>query len=262
MSNCLQWVDSHCHLNLINLSLYQNDSTNLIQTAKDRQVKHIMCVGVDIKTTPAVLDFSQKFEYVYASVGIHPSDVHEMEWDETWIKKNTSHKKVVAIGETGLDYHYPNIDKEVQQVFFRKQIEWAKKLKKPLIIHSRDAADDTLRILKETNASDVAGVLHCFTGDLAMAEKAIELGFYIGISGIVTFKKAKILQAVVKALPLERLLLETDAPWLAPTPYRGKPNTPEYIPIIGEAVAALKNISIETVAAQTTDNFLTLFNLK
>jgi TatD DNase family protein len=256
----MRWVDSHCHLNLINLSSYQGDSKNLIQDAQDKQVEYIMCVGVDIKTTPAVLNFAQQFDCVYASVGIHPSDVHEIEFDENWFKENTSHKKVIAIGETGLDYHYPDIDKKIQQTFFQQQIEWAKTLKKPLIIHSRDAADDTLRILKETHASEVGGVLHCFTGDLAMAEKAIEMGFYIGISGIVTFKKANMLQDVVKALPLERLLLETDAPWLAPAPFRGKPNTPEYIPIIGEAVAALKNISIETVAAQTTDNFLTLFN--
>lgn len=256
------WVDSHCHLNLINLSPYGGDSKKLIQSAKDKQVEYIMCVGVDMKTTPAVLSFAQTFEHVYASVGIHPSDVREIEFDEIWFKKNASHKKVLAIGETGLDYHYPNVDKKIQQAFFKKQIQWAKALKKPLIIHSRDAADDTLQILKQTNASAVGGVLHCFTNHLTMAKKAIEMGFYIGISGIVTFKKAEALKTLVKKLPLERLLIETDAPWLAPAPYRGKPNTPEYIPFIGEAIARLKNISIETVARQTTDNFLKLFSLK
>jgi TatD DNase family protein len=255
------WVDSHCHLNLIDLDLYNNDPKNLIQSARAKQVKYIMCVGVDIKTTPSVLSFADNFECVYASVGIHPSDVNECVFDVQWFSTHANQKNVIAIGETGLDYHYPNVSKKTQQVFFRKQIEWAIKLKKPLIIHSRDSADDTMRILRTTHASDVGGVLHCFTGDLSMAEEAIDMGFYIGISGIVTFKNAKVLQDVVKKTPLEHLLLETDAPWLAPTPYRGKPNTPEYIPFIGEAVANLKNISIEAVAKQTTDNFLKLFSL-
>ena len=256
----ITWVDSHCHLNLINLSSYEQDARKLIQSAKAQQVKHMICVGVDVHTTPSVLEFAEKFDCVYASVGIHPSDVSDAEFHQAWFQKNTSHKKVVAIGETGLDYHYPNIDKEIQQTFFKKQIEWAKTVKKPLIIHSRDAKEDTLNILKETEAGKIGGVLHCFTGDIDMAEKAIEMGFYIGVSGIVTFKTAHSLQTVVKQLPLERLLLETDSPWLTPTPYRGKPNTPAYIPLIGKAVAMLKNLTIDTVAKQTTDNFFNLFD--
>jgi TatD DNase family protein len=255
----ITWVDSHCHLNLIDLSTYQNDMHSLIQTIHDHQIKHMLCVGVDIKTMPAVLNLSETFESVFASVGIHPSEVTCETFDSALFQQWMRHKKVVAIGETGLDYHYPNSDKAQQQHFFKSHIEWAKKLNKPLVVHSRDAFDDTLRILKDTQASSVQGVFHCFTGDWDVAKKAIDMGFYIGISGIVTFKNATHLHEVVRKLPLEKLLLETDAPWLAPHPYRGKQNTPAYIPFIGEKVAVLKGLPVEKIAEQTTENFLQLF---
>ncbi|OGT93381.1 MAG: hypothetical protein A2298_05495 [Gammaproteobacteria bacterium RIFOXYB2_FULL_38_6] len=253
------WTDSHCHLNLIDLSPYEGDVTRLVQRAADQGVMHLLCAGVDLKTTPNVMGLARCFENVYASVGIHPNDVHCDPFNETQLMGFAKDEKVVGIGETGLDYHYDDVELELQKDVFKKHIELAKKIKKPLVIHSRDAKEDTIKILKENNAQEVRGVMHCFAGDHEMANQAIEMDFYIGVSGIVTFSNAKTLQEVVSRLPLERILVETDAPWLSPVPYRGKPNTPEYIPLIGEKIAEIKGISMEEVAEQTTENFFQLF---
>ena len=257
----MTWVDSHCHLNLIDLSLYNNDIKHLVERVYQAQVEHILCVGIDLKTMPSILALSEQFEFVYASIGIHPSDVGHEALDESLFLKYASFKRVIAVGETGLDYYHSIDNVKPQQLFFKKQIALAKRLKKPLVIHSRESFDDTLSILKETNAGDVGGVLHCFTGDYSTAKKAIDMGFHIGVSGIVTFKNASILHEVVKKLPLKHMLLETDSPWLAPAPYRGTPNTPEDIPYIGRRVAELKNLSIDEVAFTTSHNFFNLFYL-
>jgi TatD DNase family protein len=258
LSMSVTWVDSHCHLNLIDLAMYGDDMHQLIHATLNQRVKYMLCPSVDLDTMPAVLALSEEFDSVYAAVGIHPSEVHTP-LDKEQFERYAGDKKIIAVGETGLDYYHSKDQIQTQQRFFKEQIDFAKAFHKPLIIHSRDAFEDTVRILKETNAGSVGGVLHCFTGDLATAKQFIDMGFCIGISGVVTFNNARSLHQIVKALPLESLLIETDAPWLAPHPYRGKMNTPVYIPLIGDKVAALKNISTEEVAVQTTRNFFKLF---
>jgi len=205
-----------------------------------------------------VHEIATKYANIYASVGIHPDEnsIDNPSFDELvlWAKKD----KIIAIGETGLDYFHEG-DPEEQRERFRMHIEVAKTVNKPLIIHTRDAREDTIRILQEAQAEKVGGVMHCFTEDLTMAEKAMALGFYISFSGIVTFKNAIQLQEVAKNIPLDRILIETDAPYLTPHPYRGKPNDPSYLRFVAEKIAALRGISFETVAEQTTKNFFQLF---
>ncbi|RXJ74907.1 metal-dependent hydrolase [Veronia nyctiphanis] len=252
-------VDSHCHLDKLDYEQQHGDVADVLEKAKERGIDYFLSVGVTLDSFPKMMDMIRPYENVFASCGVHPLDI-EQGFDFEELKALASDERVVAIGETGLDYHYQPELAEKQQDIFRQHVRLAVELKKPLIIHTRMAREDTLRILREENAKEVGGVLHCFTESLEMAEAAIELGFYISISGIVTFKKAEELKEVVRRLPLERLLVETDSPYLAPVPYRGKQNQPAYTHEVAAYIASLKGTSFETVAEVTTDNFFRLFS--
>ncbi len=254
----MEFVDSHCHLNMLDLAPYQGDLGALIEQAKRVGVKHILCVGVDLEHAQEVLDIAQQFTHVSASVGVHPSE--KITVTRADILAFAEHPKVIALGETGLDYHYHEQGREEQQARFRLHIDIAKQLKKPLIIHTRDAREDTIRIMREENAQAIGGVMHCFTESWEMAEQALALNFYISFSGIITFKNAVEVTAVAEKVPLERILIETDAPYLTPVPHRGKkPNEPQYVCLVATRLAELKKLPLSQVAQQTTSNFFSLF---
>jgi len=255
-------VDSHCHLDRLDLSQYDNNLDLAIKAAQGLGVGHFLCVCIDIDNFPAVLKIAERYQNVFASVGVHPTEIIPMEPSHEELAKLAQHPKVIALGETGLDYYRDDSNKEIQQERLRNHIRAAKEVKKPLIIHTRQAREDTIAILKEEQADTVGGVMHCFTEDLTMAEKAMELNFYISFSGIVTFKNATELQNIAKQIPLDRILIETDAPYLAPVPYRGKPNQPAYVRYVAEYIANLREISFEELAAQTSKNFFSLFKPK
>jgi len=251
-------IDSHCHLDLI------PDYVISLRDAETVGVKHVLCPGVALADAMRVLAIAQKYANVSAAIGSHPTEEIDLFITVEQIKNLAANQCVVGIGETGLDYYVRGGEitaeyKEQQKQKFRVHIQVALELKKPLIIHSRDAALETLQIIEEVGASQVGGVFHCFTYDWNVAKRVLDLGFYLGISGIVTFKNAHILQEVVVKAPLEKILLETDAPFLAPDPYRGKSNEPKYLIYIARQVAKLKGISEEAVAKQTTENFGRLF---
>ena len=252
-------VDSHCHLDRLDLSAYNNDLSLVLAAAKEKSVEHILCVCIDLENFPAVLNVAKQYSFVSASVGVHPTEVIAHEPTVQELLELASDPNVVAFGETGLDYYRDDSQKEIQRERFRTHIKAAKKLDKPLIIHTRHARADTLCLIKEEGADSVGGVLHCFTEDLTMAQQAIEQNFYISFSGIITFKNAQDLRDIAKTIPLERILIETDAPYLTPVPYRGKPNQPAYVYYVAQCIAELRGISIEQVAEQTTHNFFELF---
>ncbi|QIL84737.1 TatD family hydrolase [Vibrio sp. HDW18] len=252
------FVDSHCHLDKLDYQDLHTDVNDVITKARQAKVEHLLTVGVTLDAFPNMLAMIEPFAQVYASCGVHPLDV-ESEFSLATFLQYAQHQKVVAIGETGLDYHYQPQTAELQKLRFRQQIDVAVELNKPLIIHTRDAQQDTLQLLKAGRAEHCGGVIHCFTEDLPFAEAAIDLGFYISISGIVTFRQATALKEVVKALPLERLLIETDSPYLSPVPHRGKQNQPAYVVEVAAHIAQLKGISLTEVAAKTSENFRNLF---
>lgn len=249
-------VDSHCHLNFPELAA---NLTAIKQSMQDSGVGYALCISVTLPDFPQVLALAENHQNFYASVGVHPDyeDIAEPTVQE--LIALADHPKVVAIGETGLDYFRLTGDMEWQRTRFRNHIRAAIASDKPLIIHTRNAAEDTLRILHEENAQQVGGVMHCFTESWDVAKKAIELGFYISFSGIVTFKNAAAIKAVAQQVPLNRILVETDSPYLAPIPYRGKINQPSYVKYVAEELAKLRGISLEEVSAATTQNFFRLF---
>lgn len=249
-------VDSHCHFDLLDL---QTDSIDdVIKRAFSANVKCFLNVCVDLVDFPKVLATSNLHPFIYASVGLHPH--HEgINPDISELVSLAENDKVIAIGETGLDYFRATGDLTWQRERFINHIEAAKIVKKPLIIHTRAAKDDTIALLKSYNASDVTGVMHCFTEDWEIAKQALDLGFYISISGIVTFKNAQVVQEVAAKVPLDRLLVETDSPYLAPNPKRGKQNEPAYVRYTAEFIANLRNINFDLVQEATTNNFFTLF---
>jgi TatD DNase family protein len=253
-------VDSHCHLDQLDLSQHQGDIQQTLNEAERHQVKHMLCVCITLKDFPAVLKIAETFPQVSASVGLHPNE-QDLEKEPTAedLIALAAHEKVVAIGETGLDYFRSIGDVEWQRERFRQHIRAAKKIAKPLIIHTRQAKHDTLQIMQQENAQSVGGVMHCFTEDWQTAQQALELGFYISISGIVTFKTALEIQEVAKRLPIDKLLIETDSPYLAPIPFRGKANQPAYVRYVAEYIAGLRGISVVELAEHTTHNFFTLF---
>lgn len=254
----MRFVDSHCHLNMLDLSPYQGDLGALIEQAQKEGVQHILCVGVDLEHAQEVLEIAERFPNVSASVGVHPSEKIVFTREE--LIAFAEHPKVIAIGETGLDYHYNDSGLEEQREHFRLHIRVAKELKKPLIIHTRDAREDTLKIMREEDAQSIGGVMHCFTESWEMAEQALALNFYISFSGIVTFKNAAQVAEVAQKTPLDRILIETDAPYLTPAPHRGKkPNEPQYVRLVAAKIAELKKLPIEKIAQQTTENFFKLF---
>lgn len=254
-------VDSHCHLDMLDYEAFGGSLETLLKKAADEyQVKKFLCISVDMETVNQVKAIAHQFDNVYASVGLHPSENKGSEASIEQLIELATDPKVIAIGETGLDYHYDYNTKDLQQERFIKHIKAAQTLDKPLIIHTRKAEQDTLRIMREHHVN--RGIFHCFTESYDMAKAGIDLGFYISFSGIITFKNADDLREVVKKIPLENMLVETDAPYLTPVPYRGKPNFPGYTRMVAECIASLKGISFEEVANVTTQNFLNLFNLK
>lgn len=252
------FVDSHCHLDKLDYTDLHNGIEDVINKAKQAKVESLLSVGVTLDSFPKMLEMIAPYEQVHASCGVHPLDV-ESDFSLDKLYEYAKHPKVVAIGETGLDYHYQPETAELQKLRFEQQVELAVEVNKPLIIHTRNAREDTLSILKNGGADKCGGVIHCFTEDLKFAESAMELGFYISISGIVTFRQAKELKEVVAVLPLERLLIETDSPYLAPVPHRGKENQPAYVVEVASYIAQLKGASLSSVAEKTTKNYHDLF---
>ncbi|WP_445971457.1 TatD family hydrolase [Candidatus Berkiella cookevillensis] len=253
-------VDSHCHLNMLNLSEFDNNLDNVMLAAKDAGVTHFLCVSVTLEDHATLSKISQSYDNVSISTGLHPNELPQQPLDVERLASYAEHPKIVAIGETGLDYFRSEGDLAWQQERFCQHIEIAKKLKKPLIIHTREAKADTIEIMKREAADKASGVMHCFTEDWEMAKKALDLNFYISFSGIVTFKTAHILQDVAKKVPLDRMLVETDCPYLAPIPHRGKMNQPAYVKHVAEFIAQLRNTSFDAIAQATTENYFRLFN--
>jgi len=249
-------VDSHCHLNFPELS---NNLPAIRQAMLDNGVGHALCISVTLPEFPQVLALAEEFDNFYASVGVHPDYENIEEPTLDGLIALANHPKIIAIGETGLDYFRLTGDLTWQRERFRTHIRAAIASNKPLVIHTRNAAEDTIRIMREEHAEKVGGVMHCFTENLDVAQQAIELGFYISFSGIVTFKNALSIKEVAQKIPLNRMLVETDSPYLAPVPYRGKTNQPSYVKHVAEEIAKLRGIRFEEVAAATTENFFALF---
>jgi len=257
----MRLVDSHCHLDRLDLSKYDQDLDGAIAHAQKMHVQDMLCVCIDQTNFQAVWDIAKRYPNIHASVGIHPTEAVETELSTDELITFAQYEKVVAIGETGLDYFHCKGDISWQQDRFKRHIQAAIAVNKPLIIHTRDAREDTIRIMQEEQAERCGGVMHCFTETLEMAQAAMALGFYISFSGIITFKNAIELQNLVKHIPLDKMLIETDAPYLTPAPHRGKPNEPANVYYVAEKVAALKGISIEKVAEVTTQNYASLFGI-
>lgn len=251
-------VDSHCHLDFPELS---KDLDNILALMRDNDVGRALCISVRLEDYPRVLAIAEQYSHINCSVGVHPDyeDIHDPTVAE--LVKLAAHPRVAAIGETGLDYYRLTGDLEWQRERFRTHIRAARESGKPLVIHTRSAAEDTIRIMREEKAGEAGGVMHCFTETLDVARAAIDMGFYISFSGIVTFKNAKEIKETARAVPLENMLVETDSPYLAPVPYRGKTNQPGYVKHVAEEIAVLKGIPFEEVAEQTTQNFLKLFKV-
>lgn len=252
-------VDSHCHLDQLDLTLHEGDLSKALKRAYDMDVKYFLCVCITLDQFHAMTSLVKPYQNVSVTVGLHPNEQSENVVKAETLIQLAEDPAVVAIGETGLDYYRSEGDLEWQRQRFREHIEASLQTNKPLIVHSRQAKDDTIRILKETSAEKVGGVMHCFTEDWEMAKAALDLNFDISFSGIVTFRNAETIREVAKKVPLDRLLIETDSPYLAPHPYRGKPNEPAFVRYVAESLADLRGISIEALAESTTLNFFNRF---
>ncbi|MGE7767871.1 TatD family hydrolase [Peribacillus sp. NPDC096540] len=251
--------DTHVH---VNAEQFNEDLEDVIQRAQEAGVNNMVVVGFDRPTITRAMELIETYDFMYAAVGWHPVDAIDMtEEDLKWIEELSSHPKVVAIGEMGLDYHWDKSPKVIQMEVFRKQIRLAKKVGLPIIIHNREATADIVKILKEEEASEVGGIMHCFSGSAETAMECIDMNFYISLGGPVTFKNAKKPKEVAAAVPLDRLLIETDCPYLAPHPYRGKRNEPSYVKLVAEQIAEIKQLSVEEVSQATTDNAKKLFGI-
>lgn len=253
------FIDSHCHLDRIDLTPYQNDFAVFMQEVQKQNIQHLLCIAIDLESYPAMFDLVKDYPAISLSVGVHPNEQDGREPSFAELMELGHDKKVVAIGETGLDYFRSSGDLDWQHQRFKTHIQVAKALHKPLIIHTREAAADTLKILAQEGADEVGGVIHCFTEDWEFAQKAMELNFYISFSGIVTFKNALAIQDAARRVPADRFLIETDSPYLAPTPFRGKPNYPTYVQYVAQQLAILRGTTIEEIAAQSTANYYALF---
>jgi TatD DNase family protein len=253
-------IDTHAHLNAIQ---YQEDLEEVIERAQSEGVEIIVVVGFDRETITRAIELADTYEFIYATVGWHPVDAIDMT-DEglKWIEELCSHPKVVALGEMGLDYYWDKSPKDIQKEVFRKQIALAKKVKLPIIIHNREATADIIEILEEEKASEVGGIMHCFTGSVEVAKQCMDMNFYISFGGPVTFKNAKKPKEVAAEIPLDRLLIETDCPYLTPHPFRGKRNEPSYVKYVAEQIAELKGVTFEEIAQKTSDNAKRFFGIK
>lgn len=253
------FIDTHVHLNA---EQYNEDLQDVIDRALEAGVNQMVVIGFDQKTIKRAIELAEEYEFIYAVVGWHPVDAIDCtDEDLQWIEELASHPKVVAIGETGLDYYWDKSPKEIQQQVFRKQIQLAQRVNLPLVIHNRDATEDVVRILQEEQAEKTGGVMHCFGGSVETARTCIDMNFMISLGGPVTFKNAKKPKEVATEIPLEWLMIETDAPYLAPHPHRGKRNEPGLVPLVAEEIARLKGVSIEEVAQATTKNAKRFYKL-
>lgn len=253
-------VDSHCHLNILEFDKLGQDLPKTLDLASENGVAYGLCVSISLESFPEVLAIAQQYPNVFASVGVHPNSSVEQEPTTEELISLADDPNVIATGETGLDYFRSKGDLTWQHDRFRSHIAAAKTTQKPLIIHCRDAKEDTLRILAEEGADEVGGVMHCFVEDWETAQKAMDLNFYISFSGIVTFKSAEALREVAKVMPLDRMLVETDCPYLAPVPHRGKTNQPAYVKHVVDTIAELREDDPQVVADATTENFFRLFS--
>ncbi len=253
-------IDSHCH---IDDARYDADREVMIQRAKDAGIEHFVTIGCDLETSRAAVALAQHYPFISATVGVHPHEVKRIEggwYDE--LRALAKSNGVVAYGEIGLDYHYDHSPREVQRARFREQVRLARELKLPIVLHTREAQEDTIAILKEEKAGEVGGVFHCFSGDAWLAKDALDLGFYLSFSGVITFQNATMLRDIVKTVPLDRILIETDAPYLTPAPHRGKRNEPAYVRHVAEKLADLHGLSVQEVEDVTTQNTKRLFRIK
>jgi len=254
-------IDSHCHLDRLDLTPYEGSLDAALDAARAKGVGKFLCIGVDAANAPVVKQLAERYADVYCSVGVHPLDLADAQTTELdWLLAELAHPRVVAIGETGLDYHYQPDMAEQQKHSFQCHLDAARQTGKPVIIHTRQARGDTLDLLRAADL-DHAGVLHCFTEDWDMARQALDLGYYISLSGIVTFRNADALRDVARRVPADRLLVETDSPYLAPVPHRGKPNEPQFVCDVAAFLAELRGEPLETLWRNTTDNFHRLFPL-
>ncbi|TDM12334.1 TatD family hydrolase [Macrococcus bovicus] len=252
-------IDTHVHLNA---NQYDEDLQPVIDRALEAGVDRMIVVGFDEKTITRTMELIEQYDFIYGVIGWHPVDAIDFTEDNyNWIKELATHDKIVAIGEMGLDYHWDKSPKDVQKSVFRRQIALAKELKKPIVIHNREATQDVVDILKEENAAEVGGVMHSFSGSKEICDEILKLNFIISLGGPVTFKNAKQPKEVAQHVPLDKLIVETDAPYLTPHPYRGKRNEPAYVKLVAEQIAELRGISYEALAAATTQNAERLFGL-
>lgn len=251
--------DTHVHMNA---RQFLEDRDEVIHRAFDTGVQYMVVVGFDHETIPLAIEIAEQYETIYAAVGWHPVDAIDMkEEDLAWIEELSKHPKVVAIGEMGLDYHWDKSPKEIQKEVFRKQIQLAKKVNMPIIIHNREATEDIIQILREENAQEVGGIMHCYNDSVEYVQECLDMNFYISLGGPVTFKNAPLPKEVATKVPIDRLLVETDAPYLAPHPNRGKRNEPAYVKLVAEKIAELREIPFEELCQQTTNNALKLFKI-
>lgn len=257
-------VDSHCHLNFLDLTDFNNDMSEVLDKAHNNGVHHFLCVCVELSDYPQLERLASDYPNISISVGVHPNSEMEHPVTAKMLCDLAANPACIALGETGLDYYRTDTEEaqEVQRSRFREHIKAALITSKPLIIHTRQAAEDTLLLMEKENAQKIGGVMHCFSENLDIARRAIELNFYISFSGIVTFKNATMLQEVARQIPLDKILIETDSPYLAPVPFRGKQNHPALVKHVAEAIASLRGMDYEEIAEITTNNFYTCFNLK
>lgn len=253
------FIDTHVHLNA---DQYEEDLQEVIDRALEAKVERMVVIGFDRKTIERTMQLIEQYDFVYGVIGWHPVDAIDCtQQDLEWIEELASHPKIVGIGETGLDYYWDKSPKDVQQELFRKQIQLAQKINLPIIIHNRDATGDVVQILREENAASVGGVMHCFSGSVETARECIDMNFMISLGGPVTFKNARLPKEVATEIALEHLMIETDAPYLAPHPHRGKRNEPAFVPLVAEEIARLKGLTIEEIAQATTANAKKFFGI-
>ncbi|MCT1541928.1 MULTISPECIES: TatD family hydrolase [Lysinibacillus] len=253
------FIDTHVHLNA---DQYEEDLQEVIDRALEAKVERMVVIGFDRKTIERTMQLIEQYDFVYGVIGWHPVDAIDCtQQDLEWIEQLASHPKIVGIGETGLDYYWDKSPKDVQQELFRKQIQLAQKINLPIVIHNRDATGDVVQILREENAASVGGVMHCFSGSVETARECIAMNFMISLGGPVTFKNARLPKEVATEIALEHLMIETDAPYLAPHPHRGKRNEPAFVPLVAEEIARLKGLTIEEIAQATTTNAKNFFGI-
>jgi TatD DNase family protein len=255
----IKFIDSHVHLDD---ERFDDDREELIKSLYENDIESVLNLGSDLSTSKSAVKLADEYSFIYAAVGCHPHDSKYMNENTMNIfRELAKNKKVIGIGEIGLDYYYDNSDRETQRLWFREQIRLSKELNLPYIVHDRDAHEDVFRIMKEEHCSGTRGILHCYSGSVEMAREFIKLGFYISLGGPVTFKKSKIPKLVAKEVPIDRLLIETDCPYLTPEPFRGKRNEPKYVRYVAEEIAEIRGVQVSEIAEKTKSNFKNLFNL-